>query len=58
MKIEKILIYTFALFVVAFLLNWAVKLLLEVWVYLLVGCGIFTIGYTVCHIIKKKNEWR
>ncbi|KXT68818.1 hypothetical protein SGODD07_02018 [Streptococcus gordonii] len=55
---KKLLIYTFALFAVAFLLNWAVRLLLEVWVPLLVGCGIFAISYTTYQIIKKKNEWR
>ena len=54
---KKILVYILGFFACAWLINWAVKLLMEVWQVLFIGATLIFIGWFTFRIIKSK-EWR
>ena len=54
---KKILVCILGFFACAWLVNWAVKLLMEVWQVLFIGAILIFIGWFTFRIIKSK-EWR
>lgn len=54
---KKILVYILGFLACAWLVNWAVKLLMEVWQVLFIGAILIFVCWFTCQIIKSK-EWR
>ena len=54
---RKLMAYILGFVACAWLINWAVKLILEVWWFLVLTTAIIFIGWFVFRIIKSK-EWR
>ena len=54
---RKLMGYILGLVACAWLINWAVKLILEVWWFFILMTAIIFIGWFVFRIIKSK-EWR
>ena len=54
---KKLIAYILGFVVCAWLINWAVKLILEVWWFLVLATVVVFIGWLAFQIIKSK-EWR
>ena len=54
---RKLMAYILGFVACAWLINWAVKLILEVWQVLFLGAILIFIGWFTFRIIKSK-EWR
>ena len=54
---RKLMAYILGLVACAWLINWAVKLLMEVWQVLFIGAILIFVGWFTFRIIKSK-EWR
>ena len=54
---KKLMGYILRLVACAWLINWAVKLILEVWWFLVLTTAVIFIGWFVFRIIKSK-DWR
>jgi hypothetical protein len=57
LAMKKLIAYILGFVVCAWLINWAVKLILEVWWFLVLATVVVFIGWLVFQIIKSK-EWR
>ena len=54
---KKLIAYILGFVACAWIINWAVKLILEVWWFLVLATVVVFIGWLVFQIIKSK-EWR
>lgn len=54
---KKLMAYILGFVVCAWLINWAVKLILEVWWFLVLMTAVVFIGWLAFRIIKPK-DWR
>ena len=54
---KKLIAYILGFVVCAWLINWAVKLILEVWWFFILMTAVIFIGWFAFRIIKSK-EWR
>ena len=54
---KKLMSYILGFVACAWLINWAVKLILEVWWFLVLTTAVIFIGWFIFRIIKSK-EWR
>ena len=54
---KKLIAYILGFVACAWLINWAVKLIMEVWWFLVLTTAAVFIGWLAFHIIKSK-EWR
>jgi len=54
---RKLMAYILGFVACAWLINWAVKLILEVWWFLVLVTAVIFIGWLTFQIIKSK-EWR
>lgn len=54
---KKLVAYILGFVVCAWLINWTVKLILEVWWFLVLATAVIFIGWFTFRIIKPK-EWR
>ena len=54
---KKLIAYILGLVIGAWLINWAVKLILEVWWFLVLMTAVVFIGWLTFRIIKTK-DWR
>ncbi len=54
---RKLMAYILGLVACAWLINWAVKLILEVWWFLVLTTAVIFIGWFAFRIIKSK-DWR
>ncbi|HEU5584073.1 TPA: hypothetical protein VVM33_000832 [Streptococcus pneumoniae] len=54
---KKLIAYILGFVACAWLINWAVKLLMEVWQVLFIGAILIFVGWFTFRIIKSK-EWR
>ena len=52
---KKVLVYILGFFACAWLINWAIKLLMEVWQVLFIGATLIFIGWFAFRIIKSKD---
>jgi Flp pilus assembly protein TadB len=55
---KKLLTYILGFFACAWLVNQAVKLVLEVWQVLFLGAVLVFVGWFTFRIIKIKKDWR